>query len=212
MKNNLWPLVGNTPLVKISEKIYAKLETYNPTGSVKDRTMGYIVNKAIEQSLINSKTTICSATSGNTGIAISAIAACLGLKCNIFMPINMSEERKQMMSSYGANIINAPESDFSRAIEMRDEYMGSHKNCWSPMQFSNIDNIECHELITAPEIFNDLKLADKKIHAFIHGSGTGGTIEGVRKYTIKNKLDTKVSSTVFMRRKHALLKKLQIIF
>ena len=60
------------------------------------------------------------------------------------------------------------------------------------MQFSNIDNIECHELITAPEIFNDLKLADKKIHAFIHGSGTGGTIEGVRKYTIKNKLDTKV--------------------
>jgi cysteine synthase A len=192
MLNKLWPLVGQTPLIKISEKIYAKLETYSPTGSVKDRTIGYIVNKAIESGEIDKNTIICEATSGNTGIAISSIAASLGLQCNIYMPVNMSEERKQMMASFGAKIVNAPKDDFTGAIEMRDSFMSTNNNCWSPMQFSNPINIECHERTTAPEVFNDLKKINKNASAFIHGSGTGGTIEGFRRYINKNNYDTKV--------------------
>ena len=83
---NLGVLSGNTPLIKVSEKIYAKLETYNPTGSVKDRVVTYIVNRAIQNSEINENTILCEATSGNTGIALSAVAANLGLPCFIFMP------------------------------------------------------------------------------------------------------------------------------
>ena len=98
-------LVGNTPLVEISKGIYGKLETYNPTGSVKDRVIYYLVSKAVLAGEITSGTILCEATSGNTGIALSACAASLGLECKIFMPSNMSAERKSMMSLYGAELI-----------------------------------------------------------------------------------------------------------
>ena len=175
-------LCGNTPLVKISDRVYGKLETYNPTGSVKDRMISYVVQKAIDRGEINDDTILCDATSGNTGIALSSVAANLGLKCVIFMPKNMSVERKQMMSVYGAQIIDAPDDDFTRAIEMRDEFLESDKLSWSPKQFSNPDNIECHFLKTAPEIMNDLSTAGLSWGSFVHGSGTGGTIEGVRQF------------------------------
>ena len=92
-------LCGNTPLINIKDNIWAKLETYNPTGSVKDRMISYVVTKAMKNGQINKDTVLCEATSGNTGIALSAMAASLGLKCKIFMPINMSNERKQMMTA-----------------------------------------------------------------------------------------------------------------
>ena len=114
MDLSLGGLTGNTPLIKISEKIYAKLETYNPTGSVKDRVVSYIVNRAIQAGKINPGSVLCEATSGNTGIALSACAANLGLPCIIFMPSDMSEERKQMMKVYGADIVEAPPSDFAQ--------------------------------------------------------------------------------------------------
>jgi len=179
-------ITGNTPLIKISDKIYAKLETYNPTGSVKDRMVFYVVKKAQHYGEIRENTVLCEATSGNTGIALSAIAASLGLKCYIFMPSNMSEERRQMMKSYGAKIIDAPPSDFEKAIEMRDDFMKSNLNAWSPDQFSNPDNIECHRTITAREISCQLENLGEEWGAFIHGSGTGGTIEGVRQYVQRN--------------------------
>ena len=105
-------LCGNTPLVRVSDRIYAKLETYNPTGSVKDRMVSYVVDRAISKGDIVRDTILCEATSGNTGIALSSIAARLGLKCVIFMPKNMSEERKSMMTVYGAKIVNVDENDF----------------------------------------------------------------------------------------------------
>jgi len=175
-------ICGNTPFVKISEKLYAKLETYNPTGSVKDRMISYVVNKAIKNNEIVSDTVLVEATSGNSGIALAAVAASMGLKCIIFMPSNMSTERKHMMKVYGADIVEAPPSDFLAAIAMRDEYLKNHSNAWSPKQFSNPDNIECHLENTAPEISLKLWLMNSKWNAFIHGSGTGGTIEGVRQY------------------------------
>ena len=98
-------ICGATPLIKVSDRVYGKLETYSPTGSVKDRFITYAVRKALLRGDINESTVLCEATSGNTGIALSAAAASLGLKCVIFMPENMSEERRSMMRVYGAEII-----------------------------------------------------------------------------------------------------------
>lgn len=189
---NIFSISGNTPLIKITDKIYGKLETYNPTGSVKDRVIFFLVDRAVRSGIITKKTVLCEATSGNTGISLSAAAASLGLKCIIFMPTNMSEERKKMMRLYGAQIIEAPPNDFIGAIHLRDQYLEEHSNSWSPNQFSNPDNILCHREITAPEIFDDVQRLGKNWSAFIHGAGTGGTIEGVRSYLKAGNLDTKV--------------------
>jgi cysteine synthase A len=175
-------LVGETPLVHLGGRIYAKLETYSPTGSVKDRTVSYIVARAIESGALKEGSILCEATSGNTGIALSSIAAQLGLRCVIFMPSNMSEERKKMMSAYGATFVDAPPDDFARAIEMRDEFLRETPGAWSPLQFSNPLNIECHLALTAPEIDRQLSAAGLAWSDFVHGSGTGGTIEGVRRW------------------------------
>ena len=189
-------LVGNTPLLKINDKLYAKLETYNPTGSVKDRTISFVVSEAIKRGEINSSSIFCDATSGNTGISLSAIAAALGNKCVIFMPQNMSEERKQMMKVFGACIIDAPPDDFAASIEMRDQFLDKTKNAWSPKQFSNPDNTKCHKVQTAPEIHDQLKSLNLSWGAFIHGSGTGGTIEGIRQYILEGDMSTKVCMTM----------------
>ena len=185
-------LVGNTPLIKVTHRIYAKLETYNPAGSVKDRMISYVVRKAQIYGEINQETIFCEATSGNTGIALSAIAASLGNPCVIFMPKNMSEERKQMMRIYGAKIIDAPDDDFEGAIAMRDAFVKTNQNAWTPNQFANERNIECHMRTTAPEIHKQVIDVNQTWRAFIHGAGTGGTIEGVRRYFIKNNMKTKV--------------------
>ena len=103
---SLKTLIGNTPLIKISPHVYAKLETYNPSGSVKDRVIHYIVERNRIFGRITKDSILCEATSGNTGIALSMIAASLGIKCVIFMPSNMSEERRQMMKIYGAIIVD----------------------------------------------------------------------------------------------------------
>jgi len=185
-------LCGSTPLIKITDKIYGKLETYNPTGSVKDRMVNYVVSHAIESGEICENTVLCEATSGNTGIALAATAAALDLECHIFMPSNMSEERKQMMSVYGAKLIDVPPNDFEKAIEMRDAFLASCPDAWSPNQFANERNIECHKEQTAEEIKNQVVELGEVWGAFVHGSGTGGTIEGVRQYCFENLPDTKI--------------------
>ena len=198
-KSPLWQFTGHTPLIKLSDKLYAKLETYNPTGSVKDRMVSYVVDRAIEAGKINkSHKILCEATSGNTGIALSAVAAALGFECVIFMPENMSEERKQMMRVYGARIIESPADDFEGAIAMRDEFLSTNEQAWSPMQFSNPVNVECHRIVTAREIHDQVKDLgwNSEWSAFIHGSGTGGTIEGIRQYCSYNELNTNVIMTV----------------
>lgn len=193
---------GHTPLIKINNNIYAKLETYNPTGSVKDRMISYVVDCALSDGLINDNTIICEATSGNTGIALSAVAASLGLQCKIFMPCNMSEERKKMMKVFGASIVESPANDFEHAINSRNDFISQTNNTWSPMQFSNPKNIECHRKITAPEICKNVCSIDKEFSAFIHGSGTGGTIEGIRQFFKNTTCNSRIRDCQFKLAKH----------
>jgi cysteine synthase A len=187
---NLANLVGTTPLVKISDRVYGKLETYNPSGSIKDRMIAYLLGSALECGEITSETILVEATSGNTGISLSMFGAALGLKVLIVMPSNMSEERKQMMRAYGAEIIDAPPSDFTAAISLREEICKSNSNAWSPMQFENTENIDCHRYVTGPEI-HDQVLKIGEWSAFVSGAGTGGTMSGISKFISKHSPNTK---------------------
>ncbi len=201
MKLKLTRVVGNTPLVKISEKLYGKLETTNPSGSVKDRLVAYIVEDALRNNEINSQTKLVEATSGNTGISLSMIGAALSLPVTIIMPSNMSEERRQMMRSYGARIVDVGPGDFDAAIALKKKMLEEDSSYWSPNQFSNPTNIECHFLTTAHEIH---KQAGPSWSAFVHGAGTGGTIMGVKKYVDSFGLDVKTCLVVPAEEEHGI--------
>tara|TARA_Y100001963_G_scaffold118090_1_gene164444 strand:- start:9640 stop:10455 length:816 start_codon:yes stop_codon:yes gene_type:complete len=176
--------------VRLSDKLFAKLETYNPTGSIKDRMAYYILSKAEEQSKLKLGDTIVEASSGNTGIAFAMLGAIKGYKVKIIMPCNMSEERKQMMRVYGAEIIEVGASDFAAAIALRDRICVESENHFAPRQFSNKYNIECHEKTTAQEILRDTWFYD--IDAFVSGAGTGGTIMGIQRAFKKSSKGTKI--------------------
>jgi cysteine synthase A len=180
--NDLTDLIGNTPFIQLAPKLYAKLETYNPSGSIKDRMANYILNKAIERGELEGKDTIVVASSGNTGIAFSMLSAAHNLNCIVLMPRNMSEERKQMMRSFGARIIEVGDNAFKDAIRQRDQMVHNFENYWSPKQFSNPDNIECHYHTTAVEIAQSVLEIPARLSAIVSGAGTGGTIMGCQKY------------------------------
>jgi len=185
-------LIGGTPLIQIENKLFAKFEAYNPSGSVKDRMVSYIVDNALKNQIFHEKTTFLEATSGNTGISLAMIGACLKKNVKIIMPHNMSEERKQLMRFFGADIIEVDFNDFKGAIALRNDMLNNNPNYWSPKQFSNPLNIECHRNITGPEIYSDLcalagpAYGEKTLGAFIHGSGTGGTLMGIWEFFNKD--------------------------
>jgi len=184
MKN----LIGNTPLVKIGDKIYAKMETYNPSGSIKDRMAWFILNEAIKRGELKPDDTIVEATSGNTGIAMSMMGAALGHPVIIIMPRNMSNERKCMMRTYGATIIEVGDNAFKAAIELRNLMCSENENFFNPRQFSNPDNITCHKMTTGVEIIRQCP----DLSAFIAGSGTGGTLMGVNQMLKIARKNTKI--------------------
>ena len=146
MLRQLSRYTGNTPLIPITLgklTVWGKAEFMNPSGSVKDRMATYIINDAERRGLIKKGDTLCEATSGNSGIAFSMIAAERGYKMKIIMPSNMSEERKQMFKYYGAELIQVEEGDFDGAIEMRDDLCEA-KGWFNCNQFHNPLNIEAH--------------------------------------------------------------------
>ena len=151
--------VGNTPLIPITLgklTVWGKAEFMNPSGSVKDRMVTYIINLAETSGLIKKGDTLCEATSGNTGIAFAMLAAERGYKMKIIMPSNMSEERKSMMKFYGAELIQVDEGDFDGAIEMRNDLCKA-KGWFNCNQFHNPLNIEAHFNHTGREILNQWK-------------------------------------------------------
>lgn len=176
--NRLSVNVGNTPLLKITDKIWAKAEFMNPSGSIKDRMATNIINNAEENNLLKKGDTIIEATSGNAGISFAWLASERGYKIKIIMPSNMSEERKQMLKYYGAELIEVEPGDFDGAIKLRNKL--SLENGWfNTQQFENPLNIEAHYLNTSVEIINQTK--GQKVEAFVTGTGTGGTLMGCQK-------------------------------
>jgi cysteine synthase A len=167
--------VGQTPLIKITERIFAKFEGQNPSGSIKDRMASYIINNAEENNLIKKGDTIIEATSGNSGIAFAFLAAERGYKCIIIMPANMSEERKQVLRLYGAELIEVPDGKFDDAIALRDK-MAEENGYFNPNQFHNPLNIQAHYEGTGVEILHQ---HTEKIASFVDGTGTGGTLMGI---------------------------------
>ena len=170
--------IGNTPLIKLSDKLYGKFEAINPGGSIKDRPVKYILDSYEKDGLLKKGDTIIEATSGNTGISLAMMCAERGYKCVIVMPSDMSIERKQMMKFYGAELIEVGEGDFDGAIETK-EMIAKEQFYIELNQFNNPLNVECHKETTCLEIIN--QSFGKDISAFIAGTGTGGTLMGVQK-------------------------------
>jgi cysteine synthase A len=178
MERTILDTVGNTPMIKVLG-IYAKLETTNPSGSIKDRMAAYMVKKAEKKGLLKKGSRIIEATTGNTGIAFAMISAVKGYRFTAVMPEHMSVERRKMMEAFGASIVLTPEKeDMPGAIRKYNELVAKHPDAWLPRQFENTDNIEAHEKGTGQEIIRDM---GGKVDAFVAGFGTGGTLLGVAK-------------------------------
>ena len=192
-------ITGKTPLISVEEegRIWAKLETHNRTGSVKDRMIEYICDLAIANDLIiPGKTTLVEATSGNTGIALASYAASMSCPCKIIMPCNMSQQRKDMMKAFGAEIIETGYNEFKKAMEIRDELL-LNDGYFTPNQFENPLNVNCHLTTTSPEIHSQLIKSNlTNWSAFVHGAGTGGTMMGMKKYIDNNNLSVDCVLTV----------------
>lgn len=199
IKNGFLDLVGQTPLIRLNNLIkkegleadvLAKLEYFNPAGSVKDRIAKEMILDAMEKGLINENTTLIEPTSGNTGIGLSAVATSLNLKIIITMPETMSVERRNLMKAYGAELVLTPGSEGMKgAIAKAKELASQIENSFIPGQFENPANPQAHYKTTGPEIYSQ---TEGKVDIFVAGIGTGGTISGIGKYLKEQNPNVKV--------------------
>ena len=192
-------LIGGTPLLELNNikkelslncRLLAKLESFNPGGSAKDRVAKSILDEGEKAGVINKNTVIIEPTSGNTGIGLAALCAVRGYKCIIVMPENMSEERKMLISAYGASLVLTPAADgMDGAIAKANELLKEIKGSIIAGQFTNPANPKAHYDTTGREIFDD---TDGCVDIFVCGVGTGGTITGTGRYLKEKKGDIKV--------------------
>lgn len=192
-------LVGNTPILELSnyEKanelqatVMAKLEYFNPAGSVKDRIAREIIEDALSRGVLTKDSVIIEPTSGNTGIGLASIAASLGIRIIITMPETMSVERRNLMKAYGAELVLTDGGKGMKgAIEKADELAKEIPNSFIPGQFVNVLNPQAHRRTTGPEIWKD---TEGKVDIFVAGVGTGGTVTGVGEYLKSQNPDIKV--------------------
>ena len=192
-------LVGNTPILELGNyeekfqleaKILAKLEYFNPAGSVKDRIAREIILDALETGKLTKDSVIIEPTSGNTGIGLASIATSLGIRIIITMPETMSVERRNLMKAYGAELVLTDGAKGMKgAIAKADELAAEIPNSFIPGQFVNELNPRAHKRTTGPEIWKD---TDGKVDIFVAGVGTGGTVSGVGEYLKSQNPDVKI--------------------
>lgn len=192
-------LIGNTPLLELTNiekaynlnaKLLAKVEYFNPAGSVKDRVALMMINDAEAAGILKPDSTIIEPTSGNTGIGLASIAAARGYKTIIVMPDTMSVERRQLMKAYGAELVLTPGAQgMSGAIAKAEELAKEIPNSFIPSQFTNPSNPKAHLESTGPEIWAD---TDGNVDFFVAGVGTGGTITGVGTFLKQKNPEVKV--------------------
>ena len=186
--NHISELVGNTPILKLNNyvtknqlkaNIFAKLEYFNPAGSVKDRIAKAMLFKAKEDGILKPDSVIIEPTSGNTGIGLASLGTSLGHQVILTMPETMSIERRNLLKAYGAKVVLTPGGlGMKGAIAKAEELAKEYKNAFIPSQFENQANPNAHYLTTGPEIYQQL---EGKIDIFVAGVGTGGTISGIGK-------------------------------
>ena len=192
-------LIGRTPLLELTNiekkydlkaRILAKVEYFNPAGSVKDRVALMMINDAEEAGILTPDSTIIEPTSGNTGIGLASIAAARGYRIIIVMPDTMSVERRQLMKAYGAELVLTPGAQgMSGAIAKAEELAKEIPGSFIPSQFTNPSNPKAHVTTTGPEIWED---TDGNVDYFVAGVGTGGTITGVGQFLKSKKPNVKV--------------------
>ena len=193
---NVTELIGNTPLVKLQNAstngttVLGKCEFMNPTHSVKDRIGNNMVKTALEAGLISKDTIIIEPTSGNTGIALAAVCAGLGLKLTLTMPSSMSIERRRLLKALGADLVlTEPEKGMKGAVEKANELASEIENSFVPQQFANPANPDIHRRTTAQEILKD---TDGKVDILVAAIGTGGSITGIAEVLKENNPDVKI--------------------
>jgi len=196
---NASQLIGNTPLLRLNniEKklnlnvtLLAKVEYFNPSGSVKDRVALSMIEDAEKKGILHHDSVVIEPTSGNTGIGLASVCAAKGYKCILVMPENMSKERIKLIKAYGADVVLSPkEKGMKGAVEKAEELSKTYESSFIPSQFENPSNPEIHYKTTGPEIY---KNTNKKVDIFVAGIGTGGTISGVGKYLKEQNKNIKI--------------------
>jgi cysteine synthase A len=194
--NNITEVVGNTPLVRLNRitdgaeaQVYAKLEFYNPTSTIKDRIGIAMVDAAEKSGQLKPGGTIIEATSGNTGIALAMVGAARGYKVILTMPDSMSKERRALLRAFGAELVLTPAAEGMRGAVAKSEELGEQPGAVLVRQFANLANPEIHRKTTAEEIWRD---TDGKVAALVAGIGTGGTITGIGQVLKEKNPDIKV--------------------